>query len=56
MCSSALCPYAPRPHTERRYPVVPGLPSSRITILDVKDDHRSPRLVKTLETSELAKR
>ncbi len=24
-CSSALCPYAPHPHVERRYLVVPGL-------------------------------
>jgi len=29
-CSSALCPYAPHPHIERRYLVVPGLRSSRI--------------------------
>ena len=29
-CSSALCPYAPHPHTERRYLVVPGLRSSRL--------------------------
>jgi selenium-binding protein 1 len=56
MCSSALCPYAPHPHTERRYLVVPGLRSSRIMILDVKDDPRAPKLVKTLEAAELAKR
>jgi selenium binding protein SBP56 len=31
-CSSALCPYAPHPHVERRYLVVPGLRSSRIHI------------------------
>src|SRR5215831_7679920 len=31
-CSSALCPYAPHPHIERRYLVVPGLRSSRIHI------------------------
>ena len=28
-CSSALCPYAPHPHVERRYLIVPGLRSSR---------------------------
>jgi selenium-binding protein 1 len=56
MCSSALCPYAPHPHTERRYLVVPGLRSSRIHIFDVKDDPRSPTLVKVLEAEELAKR
>ena len=27
-CSSALCPWAPHPHVERRYLVVPGLRSS----------------------------
>ena len=29
-CSSALCPYAPHPHIERRYLIAPGLRSSRI--------------------------
>jgi methanethiol oxidase len=56
MCSSALCPYAPHPHTERRYLVVPGLRSSRIMILDTKADPRQPPVVKTLEATELAKR
>src|SRR5690242_11110259 len=37
-CSSALCPYAPHPHLERRYLVVPGLRSSRIHIIDTKPD------------------
>ncbi|HEX4791906.1 MAG TPA: selenium-binding family protein [Actinospica sp.] len=55
-CSSALCPYAPHPHVERRYLVVPGLRSSRIYVLDTKDDPRAPKIVKTLEAEELAKR
>jgi selenium-binding protein 1 len=54
-CSSALCPYAPHPHVERRYLVVPGLRSSRIYVLDTKDDPRSPQIVKVLEPEELAK-
>src|ERR1700741_892581 len=29
-CSAALCPYAPHPHLERRYLVVPWTRSSRI--------------------------
>jgi selenium-binding protein 1 len=33
-CSSCLCPFAPHPHVERRYLVVPGLKSSRIYVLD----------------------
>ncbi|MQA78004.1 MAG: selenium-binding protein [Streptosporangiales bacterium] len=55
-CSSALCPYAPHPHVERRYLVVPGLRSSRIYIIDIKGDPRAPTIVKTLEPEELAKR
>jgi selenium-binding protein 1 len=56
MCSSALCPYAPHPHSERRYLVVPGLRSSRIMVLDTKDQPRQPPVVKVLEAEELAKR
>ena len=39
---SALCPWAPHPHVERRYLLVPGLRSSRIHVVDVKDDPRAP--------------
>src|SRR4051794_29769257 len=52
-CSSALCPWAPHPHVERRYLLVPGLKSSRIHVVDIKDDPRSPKLVKTIEPEEL---
>jgi selenium-binding protein 1 len=48
-CSSCLCPYAPHPHMERRYLIVPGLRSSRIHILDTKPDPRRPRIVKVIE-------
>src|SRR5262252_2154621 len=51
-CSSALCPYAPHPHIERRYLVVPGIRSSRIHILDTKPDPTQPRLVKVIEPQE----
>jgi selenium-binding protein 1 len=53
-CSSALCPWAPHPHVERRYLLVPGLRSSDIHVLDVKDDPRQPRLVTTIEAGEIA--
>jgi methanethiol oxidase len=33
-CSSALCPYAPHPHVERRYLLVPGIRSSRIHVIE----------------------
>ena len=51
-CSSALCPYAPHPHVERRYLVVPGLRSSRIHILDIKPDPKQPKIVKVIEPEE----
>src|SRR5687767_4549905 len=55
-CSSCLCPYAPHPHMERRYLVVPGINSSRIYILDTKPDPRRPRIVKVIEAETIAKR
>ena len=55
-CSSCLCPYAPHPHMERRYLIVPGINSSRIYILDVKPDPRQPKLVKVIEPEVLANR
>ena len=55
-CSSCLCPYAPHPHMERRYLVVPGINSSRIHILDTKPDPRQPRIVKVIEPETLAQR
>jgi methanethiol oxidase len=55
-CSSALCPYAPHPHVERRYLLVPGLRSSRIHVLDTKPDQRAPKLIKTIEPEEIASR
>jgi methanethiol oxidase len=53
-CSSALCPWAPHPHVERRYFLIPGLRSSRIHVVDVKDDPAAPKLVKVIEADELA--
>jgi selenium-binding protein 1 len=55
-CSSALCPYAPHPHVERRYLVVPGLRSSRIHIVDTRPDPRQPRIVKVIEPDEVARK
>ena len=55
-CSSCLCPYAPHPHMERRYLVVPGINSSRIHILDVKHDPRQPKLVKVIDPGVVADR
>jgi len=56
VCSSALCPYAPHPHLERRYLLVPGLRSSRIYVFDVKPDPKKPKLVHTIEAKEIAER
>src|SRR3954469_12078827 len=55
-CSSALCPWAPHPHVERRYLLVPGLRSSRIHVVDVKDDPAAPKLTKVIEADELHRR
>lgn len=55
-CSSALCPYAPHPHVERRYLIVPGLRSSRIHIIDTKPDPRKPQIVKVIEPETVAAR
>jgi selenium-binding protein 1 len=55
-CSSALCPYAPHPHVERRYLIVPGLRSSRIHVIDTKDDPRHPKIVKVIEPQVVAER
>jgi selenium-binding protein 1 len=52
-CSSALCPYAPHPHIERRYFIVPGLRSSRIYILDIKPNPRQPEIVRVIEPEEV---
>jgi methanethiol oxidase len=55
-CSSALCPYAPHPHVERRYLIVPGLRSSRIYVLDTRPDPRQPKIVKVIEPQDVFKR
>jgi selenium-binding protein 1 len=55
-CSASLCPWAPNPHVERRYLLVPGLRSSRIYVFDTKPDPRRPTLVKTIEAHEIAHR
>jgi methanethiol oxidase len=55
-CSSALCPYAPHPHVERRYLIVPGLRSSRIHVLDTKPDPEKPKLVKVIEPKDVHER
>ena len=39
-CSAALCPYAPHPHIERRYLLVPGLRSSRMYIWPIRSQTR----------------
>jgi selenium-binding protein 1 len=55
-CSASLCPWAPHPHVERRYLVVPGINSSRIHILDTKSNPRQPEMVKVIEPETLARK
>lgn len=51
-CSSALCPYAPHPHLERRYLIIPGIASSRVYIADTKPNPRRPQILKVIEPDE----
>jgi selenium-binding protein 1 len=55
-CSSHLCAYAPAPHMERRYLIVPGIASSRIAVFDTKPDARRPELVKVIDGQTIADR
>ena len=55
-CSSALCPYAPHPHLERRYLILPALRTSRIYIVDTRPDPTRPHIVKIIEPEELMAR
>jgi methanethiol oxidase len=55
-CSATLCPYAPHPHVERRYLIVPGLRSSRIYVVDTKPDPARPSIVKVIEPAEVVAR
>ena len=55
-CSASLCPYAPHPHIERRYLVVPGLRSSRIHIMDTKHNPTQPEIAKVIDPEELHER
>jgi selenium-binding protein 1 len=52
-CSAALCPWAPHPHVERRYLVVPGLRSSRIHVVDVGEEPRAPTIAKVIEAEDV---
>src|ERR1043165_1956487 len=55
-CSACLSPYAPHPHVERRYLLLPGIASSRLHIVDTKPDPRQPKIVKVIEPETLAAR
>ena len=55
-CSASLCPYAPHPHLERRYLIVPTLRTSRIYVIDTKPDPYKPQIAKTVESDVIANR
>jgi selenium-binding protein 1 len=55
-CSASLCPWAPNPHVERRYLLLPGLRSSRIYVLDTKPNPKRPTLAKIIEPEEIARK
>ena len=55
-CSSALCPGIGHDHGDRRYLIVPGLRSSRLYVLDTRDNPAAPAIVRVLGPDELASR
>ncbi len=55
-CSACLCPQMPHPHMERRYLIVPGIGSSRLHILDTKENPKQPKIVKVIEPEEFIKK
>src|SRR5258708_8547703 len=55
-CSAALCPYAPHPHVERRYLIVPGSRPARIHVIDTKPDPTDLRIPKPIDTDEIFNR
>ncbi len=55
-CSSMLCPMTGHPFTERRYLIVPGLRSSRITIIDTAPDPFRPQIVREIAPEEVLRK
>ena len=55
-CSSMLCPLAGHPFVERRYLIVPGLKSSRIYVIDVKNAPAEAKIVKVIEPDEVMRK
>lgn len=55
-CSATLCPWAPHPHVERRYLLVPGLRSSRMYVVDTQPNPARPRIVKVIQPEEIHKK
>ncbi|WP_146344021.1 selenium-binding protein SBP56-related protein [Phaeobacter marinintestinus] len=51
-CSSALSPLTGHAFLERRYLIIPGIRSSRIYVIDVKDP-RDPKIHKIIEPEEV---
>ena len=50
----APVPLRAQPHMERRYLVVPGISSSRISIFDTQPNPRQPELVKVIDGETIA--
>jgi methanethiol oxidase len=55
-CSACLCPEGSHAQMERRYLIVPGIGSSRIHILDTKEDPKHPKIVKVIEPEEFIRK
>jgi selenium-binding protein 1 len=55
-CSSALSPLSGHPFLQRRYLIVPGMRSSRLHVFDTQPDPVQPKLVRTIEPEEVARK
>ena len=52
-CSSALSPLSGHPFLERRYLIIPGIRSSRIYVIDVKNAPGEIKIHKIIEPEEV---
>src|SRR5829696_3799040 len=55
-CSASLCPWAPHPHIERRYLIVPGINFSQIHTLNKKASRERCGISDATEAKTLAKK
>ena len=55
-CSSALLPLSGHAFLERRYLIIPGIPTPRIDVIDTKPDPTKGKIYKIIEPEEVFKK